>query len=88
VKGAFNFCRRLLREVEERRRSWDLAGPDLPTLSLGVAVFPEHGSDVDELIRIADRAMYDAKAAGGNRAALSASGASFVSTRRSRKAPG
>ena len=78
VKGALRFCRRLLREVEQRRTSWSLAGPGLPTMSLGVAVFPDHGSDVDELIRIADRAMYDAKASGGNRAAVGSSGSSFV----------
>lgn len=88
VKGALKFCKRLLRQVEERRLSWRLAGPDLPTVSLGVAVFPDHGSDVDELIRIADRAMYDAKAAGGNRAAVGSSGASFVTAHREMKRPG
>jgi GGDEF domain-containing protein len=39
-------------------------------LSLGIAVFPEHGSGVDELVRAADRAMYEAKGAGGNQAAV------------------
>ena len=82
VKGALKFCKRLLHEVKQRRKSWQLEGPDLPTVSLGVAAFPDHGSDVDELIRIADRAMYDAKAAGGNRAAVGSSGASFVLARR------
>jgi predicted signal transduction protein with EAL and GGDEF domain len=49
-------------------------------------VFPEHASDVDELILIADRAMYDAKAAGGNRVAVGSSGASFVPTHREKPA--
>lgn len=37
------------------------------TVSLGVAIFPEHGSTGDEVVRAADNAMYQAKAAGRNR---------------------
>ena len=35
--------------------------------SIGVAVWPEHGSDVDMLLRQADKALYKAKQAGRNR---------------------
>lgn len=38
-----------------------------PSASLGIAVFPDHGSDMDEVSRCADAAMYRAKRAGGNR---------------------
>ena len=38
-----------------------------PSASLGVAVFPDHGADMDEVWRCADSAMYRAKRAGGNR---------------------
>ncbi|MFI9651429.1 diguanylate cyclase domain-containing protein [Guyparkeria halopsychrophila] len=35
-------------------------------VSIGIAVFPEHARDAEELINHADAAMYDAKAAGRN----------------------
>jgi diguanylate cyclase (GGDEF)-like protein len=36
------------------------------TASMGIAVFPEHGSDADQLLRNADIALYQAKASGRN----------------------
>lgn len=38
------------------------------TLSIGIALYPQHGTTKSELIRNADRAMYEAKRAGGGRA--------------------
>jgi diguanylate cyclase (GGDEF)-like protein len=42
---------------------------DLPpiTISLGIATFPDDGSDINDLIKKADAAMYAAKRAGRNR---------------------
>jgi diguanylate cyclase (GGDEF)-like protein len=40
------------------------------TISLGVAVFPEHGVTVDELVMRADEALYHVKETGRNRAEL------------------
>jgi diguanylate cyclase (GGDEF)-like protein/PAS domain S-box-containing protein len=37
------------------------------TISMGVAIYPEHGKSKEELIRSADRAMYIAKNTGRNR---------------------
>jgi diguanylate cyclase (GGDEF)-like protein/PAS domain S-box-containing protein len=37
------------------------------TVSLGVAIFPEHGTSGEDLLRAADAALYRAKAAGRNR---------------------
>jgi diguanylate cyclase (GGDEF)-like protein len=45
--------------------------PDAPyvsvTASVGVAAFPDHGDDLDRLLKASDRAMYQAKANGRNR---------------------
>jgi len=41
------------------------------TASLGVALFPDHATDPDALTHAADRAMYEAKARGRNRVAVS-----------------
>lgn len=40
------------------------------TASIGIALFPEHADNADELIRAADTAMYAAKEAGRNRYAV------------------
>jgi diguanylate cyclase (GGDEF)-like protein/PAS domain S-box-containing protein len=39
----------------------------LVTSSLGISIYPDHGRDPSLLIRLADKAMYDAKQAGRNR---------------------
>jgi predicted signal transduction protein with EAL and GGDEF domain len=40
------------------------------TISIGLAARPDHGSDIEGLIDLADRAMYEAKEAGRNRVML------------------
>ena len=40
------------------------------TASLGVATYPDHSDDVDELLELADQAMYESKRAGRNRVTL------------------
>ncbi len=40
------------------------------TASVGVALFPQHGTKVEEIMAAADAAMYAAKQAGGNRYAV------------------
>jgi diguanylate cyclase (GGDEF)-like protein len=60
-------------EIAERIRETVIAvvpgrgsGPTV-TVSLGVAVFPEHGETPEAIIASADRALYDAKRNGRNR---------------------
>ena len=43
---------------------------DRITLSVGVAAFPQHGSNVETLIQAADAALYAAKSAGRDRVML------------------
>lgn len=38
--------------------------------SIGIAIYPEHAGTEHELLRLGDRAMYEAKSAGGNRVKL------------------
>ena len=42
----------------------------LPSISIGVALFPEHTTNTEQLMRIADRALYRAKKQGRNRACI------------------
>ena len=60
--GAAERCRAAIENMEI---------PDAPyvqvTASVGVAAFPEHGVELDRLLRASDEAMYRAKANGRNR---------------------
>ncbi len=58
--------------VEGLHKPVDLSGAVgyMPSLSVGVALFPDHGEDAKALLKFADTAMYQAKAAGRNRFAL------------------
>lgn len=51
------------------------------TLSVGVAVFPQHGGSAELLLRAADRALYAAKEAGRDRVELAACAATGATTR-------
>lgn len=60
-----HFCDRLIASIEQIAAESGL--PCRVTASIGVAVYPEHGEDVDDLLAAADRAMYAAKHGGGGR---------------------
>ena len=71
ARAALDDVRLRLREVEFREAE-DLR----VSFSAGVAVFPDHGNGVDELLAAADAALYDAKAAGRDRVRIALSPAS------------
>lgn len=72
-----NTCERILRRllesasvsVEFNENTHQLS------VSMGVAMYPQHGDSADNLVRLADQAMYQAKRAGKNRYHFSAPGA-------------
>ncbi len=50
-----------------RERPVSIDGHELPvSMSIGIAVFPDDGIDIETLLKNADMAMYDAKGAGRN----------------------
>ncbi len=63
-ENAVAVSEKLRRDVE----TFHFPGVPRPvTISIGVADYPEHGSNRDELVRAADSALYAAKQAGRNR---------------------
>lgn len=55
---------RLAQPYRDERKKFTLSG------SIGISLYPEHGTDAQTLIRNADRAMYETKRAGKNRYAF------------------
>jgi diguanylate cyclase (GGDEF)-like protein/PAS domain S-box-containing protein len=70
VQDVEGIAQRILRELAQPLTSSDLGGAQL-TASLGVVMAPDHGRDPEWLMRLADRAMYDAKMEGGDRVVFS-----------------
>jgi diguanylate cyclase (GGDEF)-like protein len=58
------------RSIVERIAGIEIEGVGVVTVSAGVATYPSHGVGRDELIRLADSALYWAKEDGKNRARL------------------
>lgn len=79
--GALLLADRIREQVGALRFESD-QGPFKCTISLGVAVYPEHGDHKQVLVEHADQALYRAKEGGRNRAVLF-SGSSLVSAAKS-----
>ena len=65
IQGAFSVAERIRRHVEMSRED----GMNV-TVSIGLASYPEHGSDRESLMRAADDAMFLAKRRGRNSVAV------------------
>ncbi|MEI6609808.1 MAG: GGDEF domain-containing protein, partial [Deltaproteobacteria bacterium] len=62
---ALQIARKILKSFKE---TFELGACNLPTTaSLGMAIYPTHGNDIDTLMKKADIAMYRAKSRGRNR---------------------
>jgi diguanylate cyclase (GGDEF)-like protein len=61
---ALQIARKILKSFKE---TFELGTCNLPiTASLGMAIYPAHGDDIDTLMKKADIAMYRAKSRGRN----------------------
>jgi diguanylate cyclase (GGDEF)-like protein len=68
--------RRMVRAVQDYTRETSGGSViDFLSLKVGVAAFPANGRAIDEVIRAADNAVYEAKAQGGNRVCVAENGA-------------
>lgn len=66
--AAANLADTVRQEVEERMRHEGAGAP--VTVSIGVATVPDHASSPEEVLSLADRALYAAKRSGRNRICL------------------
>ncbi|RMG91872.1 MAG: sensor domain-containing diguanylate cyclase [Zetaproteobacteria bacterium] len=65
LEGARSVANKLLQALAEPVQAKDVSCS--LGCSIGVALFPDHGRDVDQLVKQADLAMYEAKRAGKNK---------------------
>jgi diguanylate cyclase (GGDEF)-like protein len=62
TRGAIAVAERIRQRIEQSR--FDGLGA---TVSIGVSSYPEHGTEIDALVKSADDALYQAKRTGKNR---------------------
>jgi diguanylate cyclase (GGDEF)-like protein len=66
-QGGVTLAEQLRRRVEQQVFGSSGEGPGRLTISVGVVSYPDDAGEADELIAMADRRLYQAKAAGRNR---------------------
>lgn len=81
---SYHSFERIVEEIKEIfSKPWFLKDADYYcTMSMGICIFPEQGEDVQELIKKADIAMYEAKKSGKNRVCSYSKGTKNPSNRR------
>lgn len=73
VSHAFTLCERLRTSFAEKAAKCNLT-PLSITLSGGIACYPTHGNTIEEMVKCADDAMYNAKHAGRDKVFISDAG--------------
>jgi diguanylate cyclase (GGDEF)-like protein len=63
---------RIRKAIEKRLVETENFGALNVTASLGIAIYPKHGTEIDQVIEAADSALYEAKRAGRNQCKLKA----------------
>ncbi len=66
---AIQFCANLITRTFSQPLQLDEQAVDI-TFSIGIAICPEHGKEVSQLLKHADIALYEAKRAGRNRSCI------------------
>jgi diguanylate cyclase (GGDEF)-like protein len=78
VEEAREVGERLLSETRQYRKQiegWEVG----LSISIGIATYPTHASDVEDILKKADEALYEAKRAGKNRLCLAVSEQKLIS---------
>ena len=65
---AMQIAQRICKRVRELELSMNQLSLGTVTTSIGIAVYPQHGAAMDDVIRVADEALYAAKQNGRDRA--------------------
>jgi diguanylate cyclase (GGDEF)-like protein len=82
IEALTNLSNRLIKSLESKI---SVAGRSMQLgVSIGIAIFPHHAGNVDDLISMADNAMYAAKKAGKNRVEIARIGLPITHQKRQR----
>ena len=67
LENTYERANKIMQEI--RDMNFDYRGRCLPsvTISMGISAYPDHGTNINDLIRIADTALYKAKQEGRDR---------------------
>lgn len=77
-KATYERAQHICEHVKQFRHMFEGETPDAVTLSIGVAVFPEHGSSNTAILRAADNALYHAKHEGRARVVMAGESAQLT----------
>jgi diguanylate cyclase (GGDEF)-like protein len=71
MDGAMKRCELLREQIKQMRVEYAGQLLGAVSISMGVALFPDHGTSIGDVVRAADQALYCAKRAGRDRISMS-----------------